>query len=171
MESLSSRIEASGAEIIREPLPDIAGDATLLSHLYENLLSNALKFTNGDRPVVRLTCERDGDQCILGVRDNGIGLKAEFAKKIFQPFQRLHGRGKYEGAGIGLAICQKVVDRHNGRIWVESQPGDGAHFKFVLGTLQESTLPSPAWFAGQPSSDLAPSKNVQLQENTSCSAR
>ncbi len=150
LESLSSRVEATGAEVVRDPLPEVVGDATLLSHLYENLLSNALKFTNCDRPIIHLTAERNGAQWVLGVRDNGIGVNPECAQRIFQPFHRLHSRTRFEGAGIGLAICQKVVERHGGRIWVESSPGAGAHFKFVLPAKELADHSLPTSFDSQP---------------------
>ena len=110
----------------------IAGDATLLTQVYQNLLNNALKFTDGAQPHICLTAEPAGNSWVLGVRDNGIGIEPQFAQRIFAPFQRLHTRSEYEGTGIGLAICKKVVERHGGRIWVESTPGAGAHFKFLL---------------------------------------
>ena len=108
------------------------GDATLLTQLYQNLLSNALKFARDGKPEVELTVQQTGDVWTLGVRDNGIGLKLEYAEQIFEPFKRLHGLTEYPGTGIGLAICRKSVERHGGRIWVESRPAEGAHFKFTL---------------------------------------
>jgi two-component system sensor histidine kinase/response regulator len=132
LECLSEKIEATNAMVVRDPLPVVEGDATLLTHLYQNLIGNALKFSKVEPPTIALTAERHDDHCVLGVRDNGIGIEPKFAQTIFAPFRRLHRRDQYEGAGIGLAICKKVVDRHGGRIWVESQPGAGAHFKFLL---------------------------------------
>ena len=108
------------------------GDATLLTQLYQNLLGNALKFIGDERPVIHLTMAREGEMWTLGVRDNGIGLAPEYAEQIFKPFKRLHGMATYAGTGIGLSICQKAVERHGGRIWVESEPGRGAHFLFTL---------------------------------------
>ena len=132
LEALTSRIEATGAEIRRDPLPTLACDSPLIVQLYQNLIGNALKFSDGDRPQVHLTAEQEGEVWVLGVRDNGIGIKAEYAEQIFVPFKRLHDVDTYEGTGIGLSLCRKVVDRHHGRIWVDSQPGQGAHFKFTL---------------------------------------
>jgi PAS domain S-box-containing protein len=138
--ALSLRIRESGAVISRDPLPAVSGDPTMLTQLYQNLIANALKFSAGSAPEIRITAEqRSAGDWIFGVRDRGIGIKPEYAELIFQPFKRLHGRGKYEGSGIGLAICRKVVERHHGRIWVESEPGQGAHFKFVLGNNKAST--------------------------------
>jgi len=133
IEMLAMRIKESRAEIIIDDLPQVWGDRTMLTQLYQNLLSNALKFTGENRPVIRFTAERIDRQLILGVRDNGIGVEPRYAEQIFVPFKRLHGRGEYEGTGIGLAICARTVERHGGTIWVESKPGKGAHFKFTIG--------------------------------------
>ncbi|MFA7243300.1 MAG: PAS domain S-box protein [Sulfuricellaceae bacterium] len=133
LEVLELRIAESGATISRVPLPTVLGDLTLLSQLYQNLIGNALKFVDGKRPEISLTAEQIDGVWVLGVRDNGIGIDPQYRDRVFQPFKRLHGRGQYEGSGIGLSICRKVVERHNGRIWVESEEGKGAHFKFTLG--------------------------------------
>lgn len=132
LDVLSLRIEECNAKIIRDNLPDVIGDKTMLTQLYQNLLSNALKFVEQGSPEVHFTAERDGQTWILGVRDNGIGMEMESAKEIFKPFRRLHNRTEYEGTGIGLSICKKAVDCHEGRIWVESELGQGTHFRFTL---------------------------------------
>ncbi|MGD8452838.1 MAG: ATP-binding protein [Phycisphaerae bacterium] len=137
--ALAGRIEQTSAEVTCDDLPEVDGDITLLTQLYQNLIGNALKFVPGEqRPAVHVTAERSNGGWTLGVRDNGIGIAPEYAEQIFSPFKRLHGRSEYEGSGIGLAICRKTVERHGGRIWVESQPGDGAHFRFTLNTDQEA---------------------------------
>lgn len=137
--ALASRIEETGARIASDELPTIVGDSMMLTQLYQNLIGNALKFVEpGRRPNVRLTAERTEDHWVLGVRDDGIGIKPEYAAQIFAPFKRLHGRDEYEGAGIGLSICRKTVERHGGRIWVESEPKRGAHFKFALSAALEA---------------------------------
>jgi light-regulated signal transduction histidine kinase (bacteriophytochrome) len=134
LDALAMRIEATGARIIQDDLPEVWGDRTMMTQLYQNLIGNALKFIGPRKPVVHLTLDRDAEgEITLGVKDNGIGLKQEYAEQIFAPFKRLHGRDKYEGSGIGLSICRKCVERHGGRIWVESQSGEGAHFRFTLG--------------------------------------
>jgi PAS domain S-box-containing protein len=134
LEALALRIEETQAQLSRDPLPMVRGDRTLLTQLYQNLISNALKFVGDRRPSVRLTAEF-ADHCwTLGAADEGIGIEPQYAQQIFAPFQRLHGRGEYEGTGVGLAICQTAVERHGGAIWVESQPGVGSHFKFTLGS-------------------------------------
>ncbi|MCZ6875538.1 MAG: ATP-binding protein, partial [bacterium] len=109
----------------------------MLTRLYQNLLSNALKFCVAQRPVVHLTAKQQDGQLVFGVHDNGIGIELEYQKQIFMPFKRLHGRGEYEGTGIGLAICRKTIKRHGGRIWVESSPGQGAHLRFTLSDCRE----------------------------------
>ena len=132
LEALRVRLEESGARVQRGPLPEVTGDRTLLTQLYQNLLGNAMKFSSGGQPVINLTAEQTGGFWQLGVRDNGIGLNPEYADQIFAPFKRLHGQTEYEGSGIGLAICRKAVECHGGKIWVESDLGNGAHFKFTL---------------------------------------
>jgi len=132
LEALAIRVKDTGAEVARDGLPDVWGDSTMLTQLYQNLIGNALKFCGDRRPIIQLTCEqRDGGQ-IFGVKDNGIGIEPKYAPQIFEPFRRLHGRAEYEGSGIGLAICRKIVERHGGKIWVESEPGKGAHFRFTI---------------------------------------
>ena len=133
LESLSMRVTETGAKVDREALPAVWGDRTLLTELYCNLINNALKFIKQDKkPEVKLTVEIVNGSTVFGVQDNGIGIKPEYAKQIFVPFKRLHNRAEYEGTGIGLAICRKIVERHDGKIWVESEPGQGAHFRFTL---------------------------------------
>lgn len=135
MTALSVRIEETGAEIRRIDLPRIQGDPLLISQLYQNLMGNALKFRRPDvAPMLELTAERTGDGWIFGVKDNGIGIPRQHLEQVFAPFKRLHGRNEFEGTGIGLAICKKAVERHGGRIWVESEPGVGSHFRFTLGS-------------------------------------
>jgi len=133
VETLSTRIEETGAVIVRDELPTVVGDRAMLARLYQNLIGNALKFIKpGQPPAIRLTVEKHDRKWILGVCDNGIGIKPEYAGQIFAPFKRLHGRNEYEGTGIGLAICRKIVERHGGQIWVESELDQGAHFRFTL---------------------------------------
>jgi signal transduction histidine kinase len=139
LEALALQVEESGAVITRDPLPEVQGDAVLLTQLYQNLISNALKYTEESPPRIHLDAALQDGKWLLGVRDNGIGINPEYAEQIFQPFKRLHGRGKFEGTGIGLAICRKVVERHHGRIWVESEEGKGAHFRFTLPAKEQET--------------------------------
>jgi signal transduction histidine kinase len=125
-------IAAANAIITNDPLPTVWGDHDLLMQLYQHLLSNAIKFCAQPPPVIHLTATLQGLQVVLGVQDNGIGIHSAYHEQIFAPFKRLHGRGEYEGSGMGLAICRKIVERHGGNIWVESDSGQGAHVKFTL---------------------------------------
>jgi PAS domain S-box-containing protein len=138
LQRLSLTIEEAHATIDRDDLPTIVGDATLLTQLFQNLIGNAIKFGQADRaPHVRVTAEHTRSGIVLGVRDNGIGIRETHRKRIFAPFQRLHGRGEYEGTGVGLAICRHTVKRHGGRIWVEDAEGGGTHFRFTLPGVAE----------------------------------
>ena len=133
IEALRLSITETDAQITFDKLPEVVGDPTVLTQLYQNLLGNALKYVSSNRPRIHFTAETIDGEVVLGVRDNGIGIAPENHKKLFIPFKRLHGRGKYEGTGIGLAICRKAVERHGGRIWIESELGKGTHFRFTLG--------------------------------------
>ncbi len=137
LESLAIQLEESGVRIVRDELPEIWGDQTILTQLYQNLINNAIKFTDQETPVVKLTAEQTEQGLVLGVSDNGIGIAKQYQQQIFTPFKRLHGRDDYGGTGIGLAICHKAVTQHAGKIWVESAPGQGSHFKFILWSEQE----------------------------------
>ena len=133
LEMLSMAIEDSGAQINRVELPDVVADRTMMTQLYQNLIGNALKYISPDRlPEIQITVESSDGGLVLGVSDNGIGMESQYLEQIFAPFKRLHGREQYPGTGIGLAICRKTVERHGGRIWVESVPGKGSEFKFTL---------------------------------------
>ncbi|MEO1625271.1 MAG: ATP-binding protein [Bacteroidota bacterium] len=131
--NLRVRIEETNAEIHRADLPRVRSSQSLLIQLFQNLLSNAIKFRKPDtRPMIRVEWEDTPDEVIISVKDNGIGIDPEFQQRIFVIFQRLHTRNKYEGTGIGLAICQKIVQRLNGRIWVVSEENHGATFSIAL---------------------------------------
>lgn len=133
LDNLQIRIEECGAIIHRDELPTVFADRSMLVQLYQNLIGNSLKFIDENTtPEIMILAERQGNLWVLGVKDNGIGLKAESADRIFKPFQRLHKRSEFTGTGIGLAICKKTVQRHGGTITVESTPGQGAHFIFTL---------------------------------------
>lgn len=136
--ALASRVEETRARIEKANLPMVTGNATMLTQLYQNLIGNALKYMrSGQTPEIQLTAEKIDNHWLLGVRDNGLGIKTEYLEVIFAPFKRLHGRNQYEGTGIGLSICRKVVERHGGRIWAESEHEQGTHFKFTLPLHQE----------------------------------
>ncbi|MGZ3458437.1 MAG: sensor histidine kinase, partial [Archangium sp.] len=125
-------LEESGAEVEVEPLPWVKGDETQLTQLLQNLLGNAVKFRGERPPRIRVSATREGDSVTVAVEDNGIGIEAQYYERIFAIFQRLHGKEEYPGTGIGLSICKKIVERHGGRIWVESTPGQGSTFRFTL---------------------------------------
>ncbi|MFI7417689.1 CHASE3 domain-containing protein [Nonomuraea sp. NPDC049684] len=131
---LSAVIEETGAEIERpDPLPSVIGDPTMLGMLWQNLVGNALKFRAPDRaPRIRIACEQRENEWLFSVTDNGIGVEAEFADKIFIIFQRLHSREAYSGTGIGLAMCKKIVENHGGTIWLDTGHTEGARISFTL---------------------------------------
>jgi light-regulated signal transduction histidine kinase (bacteriophytochrome) len=130
--SLAGMIQENDARILLDPLPPVKGDPTLLTQVFLNLLSNALKFRSDRRPEIRLGCRDIAGEKAVFVQDNGIGLDPGNAARIFEIFQRLHPRERYPGTGIGLCICRKIVESHGGRIWVESAPGEGSTFLFTL---------------------------------------
>lgn len=130
--NLRSAIEESGAEVTYDLLPTVIGEEAQLSRLFQNLIGNALKFRNQEPLKIHISAHREEDEWIFLIRDTGIGIDPKQADRIFVIFQRLHTREKYSGTGIGLAICKKIVERHGGRIWVESEPGKGSTFYFTI---------------------------------------
>jgi PAS domain S-box-containing protein len=129
---LAVTMQESSAVVTADSLPTVLGDRTQLRQLLQNLISNAIKFRREEPPVVHISAEPQEDFWLFTVRDNGIGIDPQFAERIFVLFQRLHSRQEYPGTGIGLAICKKIVERHAGRIWVESHLGEGSTFYFTL---------------------------------------
>jgi len=130
--TFETQIVETGARIEWDPLPVLGVHEVHLVQLLQNLISNALKYRSEARPYIRIRAEPAGPMWKFNVADNGIGISPDYQAQIFGVFQRLHGGGKYSGTGIGLAICQKIVQRYEGRIWVESEPGRGARFQFTL---------------------------------------
>jgi light-regulated signal transduction histidine kinase (bacteriophytochrome) len=132
-ENLSVAIQESGAEITSDPLPTLMVDDVQFSQVLQNLVSNGIKFHgDGVRPEVHVSAEQKDGEWVFSVRDNGIGVAQEDTDRLFQIFTRLHAGDEYPGAGIGLAVCKRIVERHGGRIWVESEVGKGSTFYFTL---------------------------------------
>ena len=131
--NLLAAIKESQALITNEPLPVVSGDSGQLVRLFQNLLGNAIKFRGEKAPRIHVGGEQKNGECLIFVRDNGIGIDPQESDRIFEISQRLHGHER-PGTGIGLSICRKIVERHRGSIWVESQPGQGAIFYFTLKT-------------------------------------
>ena len=133
LDALRERVQETGARIEQAQLPVVSGDRRLLTQLFQNLLGNAMKFQRGEeRPAITISARRQDSMWLVDVKDNGIGIEQEYADQIFAPFKRLHGMADYEGSGVGLAICRRAVERHGGRIWVDSKPGNGSRFQFTL---------------------------------------
>ncbi len=135
LQNLDLGVGEAEALVTRTSLPEVYGDQAMLARLFQNLVGNAVKFHHPERPArVKVSAVRDGEGWVLRVEDNGIGIEPRHFDQIFAPFKRLHGRGAYEGTGIGLSICRKIVERHGGRIWVESVVGEGTSFMTYLPT-------------------------------------
>jgi PAS domain S-box-containing protein len=130
--NLRAAIESSNGTVTCDPLPTINADEFQLVQLFQNLIGNALKFKGAETPRVHISVNEQADTWTFGVKDNGIGIDGEYFDRIFMVFQRLHSRTDYPGTGIGLAICKKVVDRHGGRLWIESGVGSGSTFWFTV---------------------------------------
>jgi PAS domain S-box-containing protein len=136
--NLKLAITESGATVTSGALPTVDGDAGQLGHLFQNLVSNAVKFAGEKPPRIEISAVRDDHEWLFRVQDNGIGIDEQYFERIFVIFQRLHGREKYSGNGIGLSIARKIVERHGGRMWVESEPGRGTTFLFTLPVAKET---------------------------------
>lgn len=135
--ALSGLIEQTGAMIFQNPLPVVLADETQIHRLFQNLIGNGIKFRGARRPEIRVSARCDGSFWVFSVSDNGIGIEPQYFDRIFVIFQRLHTREEYDGTGIGLAICKRIVEAHGGRMWVESQVGKGSTFFFSLPAVPE----------------------------------
>ncbi len=139
--NLEAAIAESGATIAHDPLPTVQGDMAQLVQLFQNLLGNAVKFRrDGEPPRIHISAALQNGEWTLSFRDNGIGIDPQFFGRLFVIFQRLHSQDKYGGTGIGLAVCKKSVERHGGRIWVESALGQGSTFHFTLPAITPSPV-------------------------------
>ncbi|MEG3957771.1 PAS domain S-box protein [Microcoleus sp. herbarium2] len=130
--NLQLAIRQERASVTRGDLPRVRGDSFQLLQLFQNLIGNAIKYRSSEAPMVCVSASRQGDSWVFSVQDNGIGIAEQYHPRIFQLFQRLHSQKQYSGTGIGLAICQRIVDRHGGRLWVESEPNRGSTFYFSI---------------------------------------
>lgn len=139
LKNLQLVVEDTGARISHESLPAVLADDVQMVQLFQNLINNAVKFHGKEAPAVKITARREGGRWLISVRDNGIGIDPQHGERIFVIFQRLHSRGEYSGTGIGLAVCRRIVERHGGRIWVESEPDHGSNFLFTLPALEEQS--------------------------------
>jgi PAS domain S-box-containing protein len=139
LSDLEIRLEKTGGHVEVGDLPEVEADPTQMHQLFQNLIANALKFHRSDvPPIVRVTGECSDGTVRIDVADNGIGFEEQYTSRIFQPFQRLYGMSQYEGSGIGLAICRKIVERHGGSITAQSQPGEGSTFTVILPERQSN---------------------------------
>jgi hypothetical protein len=130
--NLQASIAENDAVVTRDPLPTVPCDGAQLIQVFQNLIGNSIKFHDTQPPRVHVAAERRPSEWVFSAKDNGIGIDPQYANRIFEVFQRLHNSAQYPGSGIGLAIAKKIVERHGGRIWVESQLDHGATFFFTL---------------------------------------
>jgi light-regulated signal transduction histidine kinase (bacteriophytochrome) len=133
--NLSVAIEETGALVTNDLMPTVPADAGQLGQLLQNLVGNGIKFRNGGNPRVHVRAVEHEKHWEFSVRDNGIGIEQQYFDRIFVIFQRLHTKGDYPGTGIGLALCKRIVERHGGKIWVESKPDEGSTFFFTIPKL------------------------------------
>jgi light-regulated signal transduction histidine kinase (bacteriophytochrome) len=142
LDNLKTAIDESAARVTAGPLPTIVADPILLTQVFQNLIGNAIKFHKQGAPCVHISALRQAGDWIFSVHDNGIGIDARHFDQVFKIFERLHSSEEFSGSGIGLAVTRKIVERHGGKIWVESQPGTGSTFYFSIAA--ETALASAA---------------------------
>ncbi|WP_252698217.1 PAS domain-containing sensor histidine kinase [Natronosalvus vescus] len=132
LENLRLQLDESDADVQIEALPHVHGDASQLHQLFQNLISNAIEYSGDEPPTIHVDSEREDGKWIVSIHDEGIGIDPDDQERVFEVFQRLHSRDEHDGTGIGLALCQRIVERHGGEIWVDSEPGEGSTFSFTL---------------------------------------
>ena len=130
--NLETAITETEARVTHDPLPTVMADGRQLVQAFQNLIANGIKFRREEPPQIHVTAKQEENEWVFSIRDNGIGIDEQYAERIFVIFQRLHTRTEYAGTGIGLAICKKIVERHGGRIWLESNVGEGTAFYFTI---------------------------------------
>ena len=136
---LRFRIEEHDAEITRGTLPRVEGDSDQLRQVFQNLFDNAIEYSGEEPPRIHVDAERRGPEWLVSVSDEGIEIQPDEQERIYEVFERLHSREDHAGTGIGLALCERIVERHGGEIWVTSEPGEGTTFSFTLSAVDEST--------------------------------
>ncbi|RKD88934.1 PAS domain S-box protein [Halopiger aswanensis] len=132
LENLELQIDENQAEVVVDSLPTVRGDASQLQQVFQNLVSNAIEYSGDEPPEIRIAAERNGAKYVISVHDDGIGIDPEDQDRIFEVFHRLHTHEEHPGTGIGLALCRRIIERHGGEIWVDSEPGNGTTFSFTL---------------------------------------
>jgi signal transduction histidine kinase len=136
LEHLQTTIQESGAKVTFDDLPVVCANQDLLIRVFQNLISNAIKYSDERPAEIYVSGRRAADEWVFSVRDNGIGIDPQYHEQIFEPFRRLRHKREYAGTGVGLAICKQIIERHGGRMWVESEQGKGATFIFTVPSLR-----------------------------------
>jgi light-regulated signal transduction histidine kinase (bacteriophytochrome) len=139
LSNLEAAMETSEAEVTSDELPVLRGESGLLTQLLQNLVGNAVKFRGDEAPRVHIGARRDGESWEFSCADNGIGIEPQYAERIFVIFQRLHPKDEYEGTGIGLAMCKKIVEYHGGHIWLDTSVERGTTFRWTMPVAEETT--------------------------------
>jgi PAS domain S-box-containing protein len=132
LSNLDLYVKQNKAAVSHDPLPEVVADSTQLVQVFQNLIINGIKFHSEETPIINICAEKKAKEWVFAVKDNGIGIDPQYSEKIFEVFKRLHNKEQYPGTGIGLAVCKKIVERHGGHIWVESELGKGSTFYFTL---------------------------------------
>jgi light-regulated signal transduction histidine kinase (bacteriophytochrome) len=140
LKNLAGPLHSKGVLVTHDPLPEITADSTQIGQLFQNLIGNAIKFCRKETPRIHISAVRKGRELLFSVQDNGIGIAPEYADEIFTAFRRLHDGDEFPGTGLGLSTCAKIVERHRGRIWVESKPGEGSTFYFIIPAKEPESI-------------------------------